>query len=179
MAVFGHSCLEYDLKHPILLRGGETFFTQLVVRDAHNRVLHHGVETTLSYIRSKYWIIKGRKTVKDTLRKCIICKRFQGKVLCPPTTPDLPNYRVDGCYSFHTVGLDYAGPLYIKNKDALSKVYVLLFTCATSRAVHVELTPDTHKSSFIRAFHRFVARRGKPSMVVHDNAKTFKSRDVK
>ena len=176
---FGHSCLEYGLKYPILLRGGESFFTQLVVRDAHNRVLHHGVETTLSYIRSKYWIIKGRKTVKDTLRKCIICKRFQGKVMCPPATPDLPNYRVDGCYSFHTVGLDYAGPLYIKNKDALSKVYVLLFTCATSRAVHVELTPDMYKSSFIRAFQRFVARKGKPSMVVHDNAKTFKSRDVK
>ena len=58
-------------------------------------------------------------------------------------------------------------------------MYVLLLTCATSRAVHVELTPDMNKSSFIRAFQRFIARKGKPTMVVHDNAKTFKSRDVK
>ena len=109
---FGHSRLEYDLKHPILLHGGESFFTQLVVRDAHNRVLHHGVETTLSHIRSKYWIIKGRNTVKNVLRRCIISKHFQGKVMSPPVTPDLPSYRVDNFSSFHTTGLDYAGPLY-------------------------------------------------------------------
>ena len=28
---------------------------------SHERVLHHGTETTLNYVRSKIWIVKGRK----------------------------------------------------------------------------------------------------------------------
>ena len=47
--------------------------------------------------------------------------------------------------------LDYAGPLYIKeNKDSVSKVYILLFTCASSHALHPELTPDMKVPAFIR-----------------------------
>ena len=62
---FDNASLCYDQRYPILLRGGESGFTRLLIRDSHNQVLHHGIETTLNHIRSKYWIIKGRKTVKD------------------------------------------------------------------------------------------------------------------
>ena len=34
--------------------------------------------------------------------------------MLPPETPDLPDFRVNNVHSFHTVGLDFAGPLYIK-----------------------------------------------------------------
>ena len=98
--------------------------------------------------------------------------------MLPPESPDLPDFRVNSVHSFHTVGLDYAGPLYVKNTDSVSKVYVLLFTCASSRAIHVELTPGMNNAAFIRAFHRFIARRGKPSLIIHDNFKTFKSQEV-
>ena len=119
--------------------------------------------------------------MKSVLRKCIICKRFQGKTLNPQETPDLPSFRLDFSYSFCNVGLDYAGPLYVRHSARASaeKVYILLFTCATSRAVHLELVPDMKAPSFIRAFERFVSRKGVPSMIINDNFRTFKSSSVK
>ena len=178
---FGNSSLEYDVKYPILLRSGQSYFTKLIVQDAHDKVLHHGVESSLNFVRAKYWMIKGRKTVKDILLNCVICKKYQGRTFLPPDTPDLPEFRLDTSYSFCNVGLDYAGPLYVRNdtKDAVMKVYLLLFTCASSRAVHLELVPNMTSQVFIRAFTRFTARKGIPKLVVHDNFKTFYSRDVK
>ena len=175
---FSNSTLDYNVKYPILLRGKESRFTQLVIRDAHEQVLHHGVESTLGYVRSKFWITRGRRTIKDVVRKCVICKRHQGKTMVSPPSPDLPNFRVDVNFSFYSVGIDFAGPLYIK-KDSVSKVYVLLFSCASSRALHLELTMDLDKYSFIRAFDRFMSRKGRPKIVISDNAKTFKANEVK
>ena len=54
------------------------------------------------------------------------------------------------------------------------KVYILLFICASSRALHLELTPDMKALAFIRAFETFMARRGSPNIVINDNFKTFK-----
>ena len=54
------------------------------------------------------------------------------------------------------------------------KVYILLFICASSRALHLELTPDMKALAFIRAFETFMARRGTPNIVINDNFKTFK-----
>ena len=152
----------------------------MIILDSHERVLHHGIETTLSDVRSKFWIVKGRKAVKIVLRKCVTCRRYQGRPLLPPETPDLPDYRVNTLYAFQCTGLDYAGPLFIKNNTEITlKVYILLFTCASSRALHLELTPDMKALAFIRAFERFTARRGTPDVIINDNFKTFKSSVVK
>jgi len=53
--------------------------------------MHHVVETTLTNIRSRYCNIKGRKIVKDILRKCVTCIRYQAATLKPPPTPDKKN----------------------------------------------------------------------------------------
>ena len=56
---------------------------------------------------------------------------------------------------------------------------MLLFTCATSRPVHLELTPDMKVPAFERAFRGFCSRRGVPDLIVSDNFKTFKSQEIK
>ena len=86
---FNNSTLDYNVKYPILLRGKESRFTQLVIRDAHERVLHHGVESTMGHVRLKFWITRGRRTIKDVIRKCVVCKRHQGKTMVSPPSPDL------------------------------------------------------------------------------------------
>ena len=43
--------------------------------------------------------------------KCVICKVIQVKTLLPPSTAELPDYRVYFEFPFKNVGLDYAGPL--------------------------------------------------------------------
>ena len=50
-----------------------------------------------------------------------------------------------------------------------------MFTCCVTRAVHLELVPDLTPQTFLRSLKRFVARRGIPSQIVSDNAKTFVS----
>ena len=40
----------------------------------------------------------------------------------------------------------------------------MLFTCASSCALHLELTPNMKALAFIRAFKRFTARRGTPDI---------------
>ena len=178
---FENAALDYDEKHPLILRSLEnSFFTKLIILDSHERVLHHGIETTLSDIRSNFWIVKGRKAVKSVLRKCVTCRRYQGSPLLPLETPDLPDYRLNILYAFQCTGLNYAGPLFIKNNtDTTLKVYILLFACVSSRALHLELTPNMKALACIRAFERFTARRGTPDVIVNDNFKTSKSSIVK
>ena len=132
---FENARLDYDEKHSLILRSLEnSFFTELVILDSHERVLHHGFETTLSDVRSKFWIVKGRKPVKSVLRKCVTCHWYQGRPLLAPETPDLPDYRVNTLYAFQCTGLDYAGPLFVKNNtDTTLKVCVFaVYMCAKS-----------------------------------------------
>ena len=85
------------------------------------------------------------------------------------------------CYPFETTGIDYAGPLYVQeeNDKELRKCYILLFTCATVRAVHLEITRDFSSKNLVLAIRRFIARHGKLALFVSDNFKSFKSAKVK
>ncbi|XP_057297885.1 uncharacterized protein LOC130628870 [Hydractinia symbiolongicarpus] len=171
--------LSYDERYPLIL-SSDSHFTKLLVEDAHEKTFHQGVEAILNMLRMKFWIPKGRRTIKSILRQCIVCRRYQGKPIKSPPTPDLPEYRYCASRAFEHVGFDHAGPLYIRTENRnTKKVYVLILTCATTRAVHFELSPDLKAPAFIRAFKRFQSRRGTPATVVHDNFKTFKSNHVK
>ena len=125
---FENCALTYREKHAIILRNCDSYFTKLLVLDAHGKVLHRGIETTLSYIRSHYWIIKGKKSGRTNNYA--------------PSSPDLPDYRVNRLiHSFQATGLDFAGPLFIRDihiKDCL-KVYTLLLTSASSLTIHLQL----------------------------------------
>ena len=58
---FGNTGFDYDVRHPLLVRGGESWFTILLVRDCHERVMHSGVEATLSRLRRRFWLVRGRQ----------------------------------------------------------------------------------------------------------------------
>jgi len=97
-------------------------------------------------------------------------------------TVDLPSERVSEDPPFTHVGLDFAGPLFVTdgnsegaNEIQSSKVYVCLFTCASTRAVHLEMTRGLGVQAFLLAFQGFTTRRGLPATLNSDNAKTFKS----
>ena len=82
---FANTSLKHEEQHPIILRSkNNSYFTQLLIWDAHKATLHHGVETTLAQIRRKFWIVKGRRSVKEVLRKCVTCTRYQGQPVRAP-----------------------------------------------------------------------------------------------
>ena len=75
---------------------------------------------------------------------------------------------------FAVTGVDFAGPIeYKQKKNTVGKAYVALFTCASTRAVHLKLCKDMTAEEFKIAFKEFMARRGTPRMMISDNAKTF------
>ncbi|XP_065683794.1 uncharacterized protein LOC136096460 [Hydra vulgaris] len=57
----------------------------------------------------------------------------------------------------------------------LYKVWIFLFTCATTRALFLDLVPDTTAESCIRSLRRFFAKRGTPSEILSDNGSQFTS----
>ena len=81
-------------------------------------------------------------------------------------------------HAFSNIGIDYAGPIFVKNnfgnEKQVFKSYIVLLTCACTRGIHLELVPDMGASALIRALKRCQARRGSPQFVISDNGKTFK-----
>ena len=91
--------------------------------------------------------------------------------------PALPAFRVQEQPPFTFTGVDYAGPLYTRSKEA-SKVWICLFTCCVTCAVHLELVTDMLTDSFIRCLKLFAARRGMPKRILSDSDKSFKAAAV-
>ncbi|KAK4324412.1 hypothetical protein Pmani_004972 [Petrolisthes manimaculis] len=163
--------LSYDTKHPIIIPNCHV--AKLIVQFQHKILKHAGVHTLMSTIRNSYWIIGLRQMAKRICRECVACKRFDSRP-CNQPSPPLPELRVKPTFPFAITGLDYAGPLFAV--DQLSKkLYILLFTCAVTRSVHLELTDSLSVPDCLLAIRRFSARRGLPSVLYSDNAKTFVS----
>ena len=88
---------------------------------------------------------------------------------------------------FTFTGLNFAGPLYFtsstegQSNEVSQKAYICLYTCTSISAIHLELLHDLSVKSFFQSFRRFASRRGLPSTLLPDNAKTFKagSKEVK
>ena len=164
-------------KKPVLLPAKHPL-VRLLIQQAHEQVKHNGIRDTLTNLRERYWIIRGREAVKQFIRNCVTCRKFEGAPYKPLPADDLPSTRVSDEPPFSHVGVDFAGPLYVvdqMNEKTSTKVYVCLFTCASTRAVHLEITRGLSAEQFLLAFRRFAARRGLPSTLNSDNAKTFKS----
>lgn len=166
-----YSELSYDSKHPIIIPNCHV--AKLIVQFQHKLLKHAGVHTLMSTIRNSYWIIGLRQIAKRVCRECVACKRFDSRP-CSQPAPPLPELRVKSSFPFAITGLDYAGPLFAVDQPS-KKLYILLFTCAVTRSVHLELTDSLSVPDCVLAIRRFSARRGLPSVIYSDNAKTFVS----
>ena len=178
-----HSDLSLNCKFPVLIPKS-SYLGDLIILDAHTDVLHYGMKDTLTQVRSEYWLVQGRSRVKTVLYKCVLCRKFEGKLMKKLPMAPLPDYRVQCCDPFTHVGVDYLGPLHVypspRNRNSsLEKVHVVLFTCANSRAVHLDVVPDTSCSAFISCLKRLFGRRGFPKLFISDNAKCFVGAELK
>ena len=86
---------------------------------------------------------------------------------------DLPENRTCEVAPFTHCGVDIDGPFTIKIGRKTAKRYCALFTCFSSRAVHIETTSSLGTDSFILALRRFLATRGKVRSIKSDNGTNF------
>ncbi|XP_078363900.1 uncharacterized protein LOC144648138 [Oculina patagonica] len=167
------SDLEPESRQPTILPRDDKL-TKLVIEECHLKTKHGGIRATLGELRSRFWVPKGRQAVTKVLNECVTCKRQQGKPFGPPTEAALPDFRVKEALPFSKVGVDFAGHFFVKSPTGeMVKSYIALFTCCVTRAVTLELVKDLTASTFVRCLRKFAARRGTPSLIISDNAKTF------
>ena len=167
--------LPYDARCPIILPRGH-WVTKLIVRYYH-ALANHGAGTNfvLAQISQRFWIVAAREEIREWENECYTCQKRRNKLACQVMGP-LPEVRLRFTYrAFDQTGVDYAGPFMTvqgRGKRRLKR-WLCLFTCLTTRAVHLEVAWGLDTDSFLNAFRRFTSRRGIPKEVISDNGTNF------
>ncbi|KRX98369.1 hypothetical protein T4E_7728, partial [Trichinella pseudospiralis] len=169
-----NSDLPEGTKHPILLPDKHPI-TMAIIRRYHLRQLHCGCESTLATLRQRYWILRGRREMKGVIYACPCCRRIESRAFASKMAP-LPADRIRVTRPFENTGLDIAGSFFTRLGKKVNKNYICLFTCMTTRAVHLEVVSEVTALRLLQALRRFIARRGKPRILQLDNFKSFKKR---
>ena len=161
-----------NLTYPVLLPKGESI-SKLVIKHCHEKVAHGGRGLTLNEIRNRgFWIIDINSAVRNFIAKCITCHKLREKA-GDQKMADLPVERLSEEPPFTYCGIDMFGPFIIKQRRSQLKRYGAMFTCMSSRAIHIEITHSMDADSFIQALRRMVARRGNVRTIYSDNGTNF------
>ena len=164
-----------DAINPILVNG-KSDLGKLLILDAHQKTMHLGVNSTLNYLRNAgIWLTSARTSVSHVLKQhCFKCKRFNQNTFSAQPQSALPAVRTNFINPFSAVGMDYTGAFQVTDFSGHPiKAYILLFTCLTTRAVHLELVSSMSSLEFLNAFIRMCNLHGIPKVVYSDNAATF------
>ena len=153
-------------KHPL---------TAMIICNSHVRLFHAGTNSIVTAIQQTFWIPKVRQHVRSLLRSCTICKRHGGRPYPLPDSPLLPEMRMRDVAPFTVTGIDFTGALYVQLNGVESKVYICLFTCATTRGVHLEIVTDFTTDTFLLDLRRLASRKSLPRIIVSDNGSTYLS----
>ncbi|GFW39131.1 integrase catalytic domain-containing protein [Trichonephila clavipes] len=170
-----NSDLPYVNKHPAILPGNHNLTVQIIVH-FHRKNLHTGASSLLHYVREKFWPLNGRSLCRKVVHECLVCfksrpfvtSQLMGNLPCDRVVPDYP---------FNCSGVNFCGPFMIRYKNQrkgiLHKIYICVFVCFVSKAIHIEIVSDLTSDAFIATLKRFFSRRGKCAKLYSDNGKTF------
>ncbi|XP_059223359.1 uncharacterized protein LOC131997084 [Stomoxys calcitrans] len=150
-----HADLSFGKKHPILLTKTDPI-SYLIFAEAHSKTLHGGVQLMQSYVMTHYWILSARNLAKSVKRNCVTCFKYSAKA-ATQIMGNLPQVRLNPARPFKHSGLDYAGPINMKQNT--------LRRSTTTKG----LTTD----DFLAAFKRFTSRRGPCTDLYSDCGTTF------
>ena len=113
--------IPYETRTPILLNDRH-HLSFLIVYSIHRQLKHALVKQTLTELRQKYWIFKGRSYVRNLVRKCTRCRRLSSKSYRYPSSPALTKLRMIDSHPFATTGIDnfawyFKNPRYAPERD--------------------------------------------------------------
>ncbi|XP_054708422.1 uncharacterized protein LOC129218221 [Uloborus diversus] len=168
--------IEFDAKHQLILPQ-HSKLTYLIFESFHKRYFHIGAQGLLHFVRLQFWPINGKSIARKVVHNCNVC--FKNN----PSSPlqlmgELPSERVNPVAPFVNSGVDFCGPFQIRvsnlRKAKIVNVYVSIFICISTKAIHLEIVSDLTSEAFIASLKRFISRRGKISSIISDNATNFK-----
>ena len=157
-------------KHPVILL--RHHITDLFMKNVHKRNGRVDIDHCHSYLSETVYILQSYSVVKKVVQSCYQCKKQHKRPMQQQMAP-LPAERTNEYKPVINIGVDFFGPMYDKHGRGTAMCWGCLFTCLTTRAVHIEVAHSLSADSFIMAFQRFVARRGKPAKVWSGNGTNF------
>lgn len=138
--------------------------------------MHAPPQLLQSLLRQRFWIMASRGLTRSVFQSCIYCFKVQPRNKTP-LMGDLPAERVQQSPPFHRTALDFCGHFNVKLHQLryaiISPVYVCVFVCMSTKAIHLEMISKLSTDAFVAALQRFVSRRGKPAYIYCDNANNF------
>ena len=168
----GKAPVPFETRFPCVLPP-ESSLTKLFILECHARVGHNGLYHTFNELRTKFWFERGSSFVRRCLKDCIICRKRNAK-LGEQFMSDLPLARLHfGQPPFTHTGVDYFGPVLVTRGRSEEKRYGCIFTCMSTRGVHIEVAHSLSTESFLMALERFVARRRHVEHLYSDNGTNF------
>ena len=156
--------LSFGRRHPTLIPNvpeGDALLGHI-----HAETQHQGRKIFTSAIREAgYNPVGGRRRTDHLVSICIPCRILRAPLMSQKMA-DLPEQRLFKTPPFYHCGIDVFGPFNIRHgkvtraNPGVRKVWVLIFSCLYSRAVHLETLDSMDTSSFKMAFHPFQSFRG-------------------
>lgn len=154
------------------LMGYENYLPPIIPRNAkiselivahHHRYGHPGIATCAAKVRREFWIIGVHKIAKKIKFRCVFCREMDGKTQLQ-IMADLPPVRLQTFSPpFYNTALDYFGPIRVRfSRNKTTKVYGVLFTCLSTRAVYIDIATDYSTAALLMVLRRFFTIRGYP-----------------
>ena len=191
--------LPEQTKFPIILPK-KSRIADLIIYQEHVQTSHAVPEQTRRNVRTKYWILGGKRKINTVIKRMCMnreCRKWQLKPL-NQQLPPLPEQRMD-LQCFEAMSVDALGPIETKmcaechhnahcikceKKEKKSsdgkpgeckykKVYIILFADMVSRAVDLQLMQNRTTESFLMAFRRMTSVKSTPRFILSDNAAEF------
>lgn len=128
--------------------------TRLILQEYHEKANHGSDNTVLNEIRQKFWVVSARKSLRSISAKCQFCILTRKKPVVPMMADLLEGRVAYQQRPFTHCGVDYFGPMIVKIGRRREKRWGALFTCLTTRAIHIELAHTSNKDSAIMALRR-------------------------
>ena len=162
------SNLTEEENHTVILPK-KCMVSNMIIHWSHHSAAHEAKGMTLNHFRHRgLWIVNANAIVRHLIHKCVTYRKLHEKMGYQKMA-DLPQERCTEAAPY----VDMFGTLIIKERRSELKRYGALFTCFSSRAVHIEVTNSLDAYSFVLALCRFMARRGTIRSIWSNNGRNF------
>ena len=157
---------------PIFAHGDHPF-VEGYIKCIHVHANCSSRQYTLHVIRK---VIDGpnlTSAIKKIVWDCDFCRILRARPYSYPMQPPLPRERLVAERPFAVCGVDYSGPHYVKQGRSSLKVWIALFTCMVSRAIHLEIVPNLSSEAFLQVLETMSWKKAPPKVLLSDNATCF------
>ena len=152
-----------------LLLAKSSQLTKAIILNLHIKMLHAGCYSLLVQFRKSFWVPRGFSTVKQALKSCVLCRRYNGNTIKINQSPYREFRMNPSSIPYRSMALDFMGPFEVWVGGERMKIYILCLSCLWTRSINLKICKDLTVRCYLRAFQLHVYQWGMPSFVMSDH----------